>query len=81
MERADLIVDKRTGFTLLLDWACISEGESESLHYEVTEFDVNADIPADTFDLPAGSEMFDLTALGEMGGEMSGGPGGPPLPE
>ncbi len=80
-ERADLIVDKQTGFTLLLDWAYMHEGESESLHYEVTEFDVNTNIPADTFDLPAGSEMFDLAALGEMGGAMSGGPGVPPLPE
>ena len=80
-ERTDLIVDKQTGFTLLLDWACTHEGESESLHYEVTEFDVNTDIPDYTFDLPAGSEMFDLTALGEMGGEMSGGHGVPPPPE
>jgi len=88
-ERADLIVDKQTGFTLLLDWACIHEGESENLHYEVTEFDLNANIPADTFNLPAGSETVDLTALGGMGGEMpdevpdvaSGGPGLPPLPE
>jgi len=85
MERADLIVDKQTGFTLLLDWACTYEGESESVHYEVTEFDVNTNIPDDTFDLPAGSEMVDLTALGEMGGAMSGmvsgGPGSPPIPE
>nr|QNO48447.1 hypothetical protein BMBEPEAL_00011 [Methanosarcinales archaeon ANME-2c ERB4] len=89
MERADLIVDKQTGFTLLLDWACTYEGESESMHYEVTEFDVDTNIPDDTFELPAGAEMVDLTALGEMGGEMpdempdmaSGGPGTPPLPE
>ncbi len=84
-ERADLIVDKQTGFTLLLDWACTYEGKSESVHYEVTEFDVDTNIPDDTFDLPAGAEMVDLTALGEMGGEMpdmaSGGPGTPPLPE
>ena len=84
-ERADLIVDKQTGFTLLLDWAYTHEGKSESLHYEVTLFDVNTNIPNSTFDLPAGSEMVDLTALGEMGGEMpdmaSGGPGLPPLPE
>ena len=89
MERSDLIVDKQTGFTLLLDWAYTHEGKSESVHYEVTEFDVDMNIPDDTFDLPAGSEMVDLTALGEMGGEMpdemsgmaSGGPGLPPLPE
>ena len=89
MERADLIVDKQTGFTLLLDWACTYEDEYESVHYEVTEFDVDTNIPDDMFDLPAGAEMVDLTALGEMGGEMpdemsgmaSGGPGTPPLPE
>jgi len=85
MERADLIVDKQTGFTLLLDWACTYKGKSESVHYEVTEFDVNTDIPDGMFDIPAGSEMVNLTALGEMGGEVpdvaSGGPGLPPLPE
>jgi outer membrane lipoprotein-sorting protein len=92
-ERADLIVDKQTGFTLLLDWACTHKGEYESMHYEVTEFDVDTNIPDDMFDLPAGAEVVDLTALGEMGGEMggempdemsgmaSGGPGTPPLPE
>ncbi len=89
MERADLIVDKQTGSTLLLDWACTYEGKSESVRYEVIEFDVDTNIPDDMFDLPAGSEMVDLTALGEMGGELpdempdmaSGGPGTPPLPE
>ena len=85
MERSDLIVDKQTGFTLLLDWAYTHEGKSEGLHYEVTEFDVNTNIPDDVFNLPAGAEMVDLTALGEMGGEISGvasdGPGKPPLPE
>ena len=85
MKRSDLIVDKQTGFTLLLDWAYTHEGKSESLRYEVTEFDVNTNIPDDVFNLPAGSEMVDLTALGEMGGEMpdvaSVGPGTPPLPE
>ncbi len=84
-ERADLIVDKQTGSTLLLDWACTYEGKYESLHYEVTEFDVDTNIPDDTFDLPAGAEIVDLTALGEMGGEIldgaSGGPGTPPIPE
>ncbi len=88
-ERADLIVDKQTGFTLLLDWACTYEGKSESVRYEVTEFDVDTNIPDSTFDLPADAKMVDLTALGEMGGEMpdempdmaSGGPGLPPLPE
>ncbi len=85
MERSDLIVDKQTGFTLLLDWACTYEDEYESVHYEVTEFDVDTNIPDDTFDLPASAEMVDLTALGEMPDEMpdtaSGGPGSPPLPE
>ncbi len=85
MGRADLIVDKQTGFTLLLDYECTYEGKSESVHYEVTEFDVDTNIPDSTFDLPAGAEIVDLTVLGEMGGEIldgaSGGPGFPPLPE
>nr|AAU82457.1 hypothetical protein GZ17F1_28 [uncultured archaeon GZfos17F1]QNO49211.1 hypothetical protein DHJJDJHP_00018 [Methanosarcinales archaeon ANME-2c ERB4]QNO49237.1 hypothetical protein LDNCKMAD_00002 [Methanosarcinales archaeon ANME-2c ERB4] len=92
MERSDLIVDKQTGFTLLLDWAYTHEGKSEGLHYEVTEFDVNTNIPDAVFNLPASAEMVDLTALGEMSGEMidemsdeipNGAPGGsisPPLP-
>ncbi len=77
-ERSDLIVDKQTGFTLLLDWACTHEGESERIYYEVTEFDVNTNIPADMFDIPAGAEVFDP---GEMGGAMPDGHGSPPLPE
>ena len=88
MERSDLIVDKQTGFTLLLDWAYTQESESEGFRYEVTEFDVNTNIPDDTFDIPAGAETVDLTESGEIGGEMpdevpdtaSGGPGSPPLP-
>ncbi|MEA3282434.1 MAG: hypothetical protein U9Q68_07720 [Euryarchaeota archaeon] len=88
MKRSDLIVDKQTGFTLLIDWECMHEGKSESLHYEVTEFDVNTDISGDMFNIPAGAELFDPAAIGEMGGEipdglpdeLPGGPGLPPLP-
>jgi len=89
IERSDLIVDKQTGSTLLLDWVYTYEGKSESVRYEVIEFDVDTNIPDDVFALPAGAEMVDLTALGEMGGELpdempgmaSGGPGTPPFPE
>ncbi|HDN65548.1 MAG TPA: hypothetical protein ENF23_04515 [Methanosarcinales archaeon] len=93
MKRSDLIVDKQTGFTLLLDWAYTHEGKSEGLHYEVTEFDVDTNIPDDTFNIPSGAEIVDPAALGGMGGEIpdgmpdempdmaSGGPGLPPLPE
>ncbi|MEA1893627.1 MAG: hypothetical protein U9N36_00210 [Euryarchaeota archaeon] len=85
IKRSDLIVDKQTGFTLLLDWAYMHEGKSESLHYEVTEFDVDTNIPDDTFSIPAGAEIVDPAALGGMGDEipdgMPDGPGVPPLPE
>nr|QNO43738.1 hypothetical protein HIDCGLNP_00004 [Methanosarcinales archaeon ANME-2c ERB4]QNO43894.1 hypothetical protein HNHCPBFK_00024 [Methanosarcinales archaeon ANME-2c ERB4] len=85
MKRSNLIVDKQTGFTLLLDWAYTHEGKSESLHYEVTEFDVNTNIPDDVFNLPAGAEMVDLTVLDEISGAMPdeapGGSGLPPLSE
>ena len=77
-------MDQQTGFTLLLDWACTYEGKTESSYYEVTEFDVNTNIPDDTFDIPADAEMIDLTAFGERGSEMpdevSDGLGLPPLP-
>jgi len=59
-ERADLIVDKETGFTLLLDWECLVKGKSESLHYQITEFDVNTDIPDSMFNLPAGMRRVDF---------------------
>ncbi len=67
-EKADLIVDKETGFTLLLDWKLSSsDGKTESTHYEVTEFDLNKDISDSTFEIPSGIEVVDLTALAESG--------------
>jgi len=66
-EKADLIVDKETGFTLLLDWKLSHEGDTESMRYEVTEFDLNKDISDSTFEIPSGIEVVDLTALAEAG--------------
>jgi hypothetical protein len=90
-EKSDLIVDKKTGFTLLLDWKWSHNGKTESIRYEVTEFDVNGNIPDSTFEIPESAEIVDLTAIGELGGgsgdggdeEQSHGapPGPPPLPE
>ena len=82
-EKSDLIVDKKTGFTLLLDWEWSHNGKTESVRYEVTEFDVNGDIPDGTFDLSESAEIVDLTALGGLGGAGGEGelPQVPPLPE
>lgn len=88
-EKADLIVDKETGFTLLLDWKWSHDGETEGVRYEVTEFDVNENIPDSTFDVPESAEILDITALGGIG-ELGGGggsgddelpPGVPPIPQ
>jgi len=81
-ERADLIVDKETGFTLLLDWSFNHDGKTEFMRYEVTEFDVNGDIPESTFEIPSGVEIIDLGALGGAGagaipGAIPGAPGAP----
>lgn len=89
-EKADLIVDKETGFTLLLDWKWSHNGETESIRYEVTEFEVNGNIPDSTFEISESAEIVDLTAIGELGGGRGSGddeqshgapPGLPPLPE
>ena len=88
-EKADLIVDKETGFTLMLDWEWSHDGETEGVRYEVTEFDVNENIPDSTFDVPESAEILDITALGGIG-ELGGGggsgdgelpPGVPPIPQ
>jgi len=77
-ERADLIVDKETGFTLLLDWSFDHGGKTEFMRYEVTEFDVNKDIPESTFEIPSGTNIIDLGAPGGAGaGAMPGAPGAP----
>ena len=77
-ERADLIVDKETGFTLLLDWSFNHDGKTEFMRYEVTEFDVNGDIPESTFEIPSGVEIIDLGAFGGAGaGAIPGAPGAP----
>ena len=91
-EKADLIVDKETGFTLLIDWEWSHDGETEGMRYEVTAFDVNGNVPDSTFDVPENTDIIDVTALGGLG-ELGGGvdigddelPAGvppmPPLPE
>ena len=78
-EKADLIVDKETGFALLIDWKWSHDGETEGMRYEVTAFEVNENIPDGTFDVPENAEILDITALGEIGdGELP--PGVPPIP-
>ena len=70
-EKADLIVDKETGFTLLLDWEWSYDGETDGMRYEVTEFGVNENIPDSTFDVPENTEILDVTVLGGIG-ELGG---------
>ncbi len=78
-EKADLIVDKETGFALLIDWKWSHDGETEGMRYEVTAFEVNENIPDGTFDVPENTEILDIAALGEIGdGELP--PGVPPIP-
>ncbi|KAF5412179.1 MAG: hypothetical protein C5S47_01990 [Candidatus Methanogasteraceae archaeon] len=78
-EKADLIVDKETGFTLLLDWKWSSnDGKTESMRYEVTEFDLNKDLPDSTFEIPSEIEVVDLTALADEAGATAE---SPPVPE
>ena len=82
-EKADLIVDKETGFTLLIDWEWSHEGETEGMRYEVTEFAVNENVPDSTFDIPASVDILDITALGgigEFGGDDELPPDVPPIP-
>ncbi|MEA1908435.1 MAG: hypothetical protein U9N43_05325 [Euryarchaeota archaeon] len=78
-EKADLIVDKETGFTLLIDWKWSYDGETEGMRYEVTAFEVNENVPDGTFDVPENTEILDIVALGVIGdGELP--PGVPPIP-
>ncbi|RZN31784.1 MAG: hypothetical protein EF813_12180 [Methanosarcinales archaeon] len=82
-EKADLIVDKETGFTLLIDWEWSHESETEGMRYEVTEFAVNENVPDSTFDIPASVEILDITVLGgidDLGGDGELPPDVPPIP-
>jgi len=79
-EKADLIVDKETGFTLLLDWEWSYDGETDGVRYEVTEFGVNENIPDSTFDVPENTEILDVTVLGGIGELGGGGIGDGELP-